>query len=147
MEADLKKRFAPELTEEKAGNYSPLVLAFTGDSVFETAVRTLLVLRGQRPVNVLNRMKNRYVKAHAQALMAEAVSGILTEKEAAVLRRGRNAKSGTMAKNATVTDYRYATGFEALVGYLHLTGQTERLLELIAKGIDAVEHGPGGSDE
>ena len=71
MEADLKKRFAPELTEEKAGNYSPLVLAFTGDSVFETAVRTLLVLRGQRPVNVLNRLKNQYVKAHAQALMAE----------------------------------------------------------------------------
>ena len=147
MEADLKKRFAPELTEEKAGNYSPLVLAFIGDSVFETAVRTLLVLRGQRPVNVLNRLKNQYVKAHAQALMAEAVSGMLTEKEAAVLRRGRNAKSYTMAKNATVTDYRYATGFEALVGYLHLTGQTERLLELIAKGIDAVEHGTGGSDE
>ena len=147
MEADLKKRFAPELTEEKAGNYSPLVLAFIGDSVFETAVRTLLVLRGQRPVNVLNRLKNQYVKAHAQALMAEAVSGMLTEKEAAVLRRGRNAKSYTMAKSATVTDYRYATGFEALVGYLHLTGQTERLLELIAKGIDAVEHGTGGSDE
>ena len=141
MEADLKKRFAPELTEEKAGNYSPLVLAFTGDSVFETAVRTLLVLRGQRPVNVLNRLKNQYVKAHAQALMAEAVSGMLTEKEAAVLRRGRNAKSYTMAKNATVGDYRRATGFEALIGYLYLCGRMERMFFLIEEGLKGIGEG------
>lgn len=140
MEEDLKNLFACDLSEEEAGNYSPLVLAFIGDSAYEIAVRTLLVKRGNARPNDLNRQKNGLVKASAQSAMMRTLEEHLTERESGIFRRGRNAKSNTMAKNATVSDYRRATGFEALMGYLYLTGQHKRMLELIHMGIDAVTH-------
>ncbi len=142
MEENLMKqaesRFLPACTEEEAGSYSPLVLAFTGDAVFELAVRTMLVRRGNARPNDLNKKKNRYVKAQAQSAMMGTLEALLSQKEEEIYRRGRNAKSFTMAKNATMADYRRATGFEALMGYLYLSGQTERMYELMAAGIDAV---------
>lgn len=139
MEEDLKKRFIPDATDTEAGSYSPLVLAFLGDAVYETAVRTMLVKRGNARPKDLNRRKNRLVSAEAQSGMMAVLLDELTEEEAEIYRRGRNAKSITTAKNASVSDYRRATGFEALMGYLYLTNRQERLLQLIEKGIEAHE--------
>ena len=133
---DLYKR---ELTAAEAGGYSPLVLAFLGDAVYELVVRSVLVKRGSARPNQLNRRKAELVKAGAQSAMMEAIEPELSEEEEAVYRRGRNAKSYTMAKHATMADYRRATGFEALVGYLYLSGQAERLLVLVERGIEFYE--------
>ena len=108
--------------------YSPLTLAYIGDGIYELVIRSIVVERANRSANDLH-------KAPAQSAMIEALLAELTEDEEAVYRRGRNAKSYTTAKNASVADYRRATGFEALMGYLYLTGQTDRMLELIKDGI------------
>ncbi|MGN0307459.1 MAG: Mini-ribonuclease 3 [Lachnospiraceae bacterium] len=118
---------------------SPLNLAFVGDGVFDLIIRTLLVERANRPAHELHKRKSSIVKAAAQARMGEALEGILTEEELAVYKRGRNAKSGTSAKNASITDYRKATGLEALMGYLYLDGREERMLELIREGLARVD--------
>lgn len=135
MEENLRRLFSEQMTEEKAGNYSPLVLAFLGDAVFELYIRSILVREGNaRPKN-LNRRKAELVKASAQSALVARLEPLLTEREEEIYRRGRNAKAQSTAKHASVTDYRRATGFEALIGYLFLTGQTERILELMEKGI------------
>ena len=140
MEDRQKERYyVPQLTQAEAGNYSPLVLAFMGDAVYESAVRTMLVLRGNARPHDLHARKARLVKAAAQSAMMETLEPLLTEEEEAVFRRGRNAKPYTMAKNASAGDYHRATGFEALVGYLYLSGQTDRMMELIDWGIAAIE--------
>ena len=137
MEENLKELFISEMTPMEAGNYSPLVLAFAGDAAYELAIRTMLVKRGNAHLNDLNRRKASFAKASAQSRMVSVIEPMLTEEEAAILRRGRNAKSVTTAKNAKVSDYRRATGFEALIGYLYLTGRTERMLELIRAGVES----------
>ena len=131
MDAILKEKYIPSLTAAEAGSYSPLVLAFVGDSFYEQAIRTMFVLHGNARPNDLNRRKNRLVSAEAQSAMTEVLLPLLTEEEEKIYRRGRNARSYTSAKNASITDYRRATGFEALIGYLYLTGRTERAYELI----------------
>ena len=110
---------------------SPLTLAFVGDCVYDLILRTVIVERHNASPNQLHREKSRLAKAPAQAEMAEALQEELTQEELAVYRRGRNAKSHTTAKNASVLDYRKATGLEALYGWLYLSGQEERLLQLI----------------
>ena len=100
--------------------------------------------KGNTQVNKLNQRANRLVKASAQSEMIEKLKPYLTEEEMAVFKRGRNAKSYTMAKNATMSDYRRATGFEALMGYLYLTEQWERMLELIKLGM--TEEAKGEAD-
>ena len=115
--------------------YSPLTLAYIGDGIYELVIRSIVVERANRSANDLHKKTTRYVKAPAQSAMIEALLPELTEDEEAVYRRGRNAKSYTTAKNASVADYRRATGFEALMGYLYLTGQTDRMLDLIKDGI------------
>lgn len=117
--------------------YSPLTLAYVGDAIYELVIRTVLVGRANRPANALHRMSIKYVSAGAQAKIAEALQGRMTEEEAAVYRRGRNSKPHTTAKNASIAEYMKATGFEAVLGYLYLTGQTERMLELVRDGIEA----------
>ena len=116
--------------------YSPLTLAYIGDSVYDLVIRTLLVGRGNAPVNTLHRQASSIVKAEAQKKSFYQIEPFLTEEERSVYRRGRNAKSYTTAKNASVGDYRIATGFEALMGYLYLTGQMERLLYLVKVGLN-----------
>ena len=130
------------LTEQKdLRTYSPLTLAYLGDAVYELVVRTALVEKGNCPVNRLNKMASDLVKASAQSQMAARIESELTEEEAAVYRRGRNAHSPTMAKHASMGDYRRATGVEALVGYLYLKGDMARVLELMEKGLKGEDDG------
>ncbi len=110
---------------------NPLVLAYAGDSVYDTFVRTLLVSGGHGQVAKLHKMSIEFVKAKAQADILWETNELLTPEEQDIVRRGRNTKSSTMPKNADILDYRYATGFEALIGYLYLTGQIDRLMEVI----------------
>lgn len=119
--------------------YSPLTLAYIGDGVYELIVRTILVKRGNCQVNKLHKQASSLVKASAQSAMMETLEPVLTEEELGVYKRGRNAHSPTMAKHATMSDYRRATGFEALVGYLYLKEDYQRLLELVHLGIETAE--------
>ena len=115
--------------------YSALTLAYIGDVVYDLIIRTVVVGLGNRPVNDLHRITVKYVSASAQAKMAQAIAQELTEEEKAVYRRGKNTKPHTTAKNASVSDYLKATGFEAVLGYLYLTDHLDRALELVKKGI------------
>lgn len=124
-----------ELKEVDIRAYSPLTLAYIGDCVYDLIIRTVVVERGNEPANKLHKKTVTYVKAQTQAAMIEALSPYLTEEEETVYRRGRNAKSYTSAKNASIGDYRKATGMEALVGYLYLTRQEARIMELIKTGL------------
>lgn len=133
----LKKEF--DCKEVDIKTYSPLTLAFVGDCVFDLYIRTILVARGNSRPGSLHKHKSKIVKAAAQAQMAESLSEILTTEEADVYRRGRNAKSFSTAKNASVGDYRKATGFEALIGYLYLTDREDRIIELVKKAIEINE--------
>ena len=123
------------LEERDPNGYSPLVLAYLGDAVYELVIRTRVVNRGNTQVNKMHRMTAGLVKAEAQAKMYMLLEEERTEEEQAVYRRGRNAKSATMAKHATMRDYRMATGFEALMGWLYLNGRLERLTELVSLGL------------
>lgn len=132
----IKKVFACKEQDVRA--YSPLTLAYMGDAIYDLVIRTVVVERANRSANDLHKKTVRYVKAEAQAAMILALIPELTGDEEAVYKRGRNAKSYTAAKNASLGDYRKATGFEALMGFLYLTGQTDRLLYLIKRGIELV---------
>ncbi len=118
--------------------YSPLTLAYMGDVVYDLIIRTVVVERGNRAANELHKRTTQYVKAQTQAQMIEALLPELSEEEEAVYKRGRNAKSYTTAKNASIADYRKATGFEALIGYLYLCDRMDRVLVLCKQGIQAV---------
>lgn len=135
--AYLKETF--ELEYQDIRTYSPLTLAYIGDAIYELVIRTILVEKGNTQVNKLHKRASRLVKASAQSAMIEKLKPYLTKEEMSVFKRGRNAKAATMAKNATMSDYRRATGFEALMGYLYLTEQWERMLELMKTGIREVE--------
>ena len=118
--------------------YSPLTLAYIGDAVYDLVIRTIVVERGNTSANKLHHKTVAYVNARVQARMIEALMEELTEEEQTVYKRGRNAKCYTTAKNATVIEYRKATGFEALCGYLYLTGKQERMLTLVKKAVELV---------
>jgi len=120
------------IDKEKAGLYSPLVLAYIGDSVYEVFTRKkVLESNPNLPAHKLHKENVMYVKAEAQSNAMENIEPILTEQEIAIYKRGRNAKSATVPKNANLADYRRATGFEALIGFLELSGQYERLMEIM----------------
>ena len=137
----LKEKFLNlfELEEQDIRTYSPLTLAYIGDAIFELMVRTVLVERKNTQAEKLHKAATKIVKAETQALLAEALKEDLTEEELAVYKRGRNAKAVTRAKNATMSEYRRATGFEALMGYLYLKGEVERMIELISLGVEKAE--------
>lgn len=120
-------------------NYSPLTLAFLGDCVFDLIVRTVIVERGNRAPESLHKKKSAVVKAQTQAKMAEIIMESLSEEELSVYKRGRNAKSYSVAKNASVSDYRKATGFEALLGYLYLLDKEDRVIELVKLALNRLE--------
>ena len=136
MEASLKKfKELFELEDTDIRTYSPLTLAYIGDAIYELVIRTILVEKGNTQVNKLHQRASKLVKASAQAEIVEKLKPYLTEEEMGIFKRGRNAKSFTMAKNASMSDYRRATGFEALMGHLYLTEKWDRMLELIKIGI------------
>ncbi len=116
--------------------YSPLVLAYVGDAVYELYVRTLLLSRGNAPVHKLHKQSISYVKAKAQSDIIHKIMDILSQEEQDIVKRGRNAKSGTIPKNADVTEYKYATGFETLLGYLYIKQDYARLLELLKISVE-----------
>lgn len=115
---------------------SALALAYVGDAVFEMLVRTKVLSWGNAPVNVLNKKARGIVNAKAQSDMYFRIEEFLTDEEKGVFRRGRNAKSHTVPKNADIMDYRHATGLESLFGYLYLCGNMERAIELFDKGME-----------
>ena len=125
------------LKDQDIRSYSPLTLAYIGDGVYELVVRTILVKNGNCPVNRIHKKASSLVKASAQSEIMGKIEDQLTEEEHAVYRRGRNAHSPTMAKHATMADYRRATGFEALMGYLYLKGDIRRVIELVREGLAA----------
>lgn len=124
-----------ELNDIDIVNYSPLTLAYIGDGIYEIVIRTIIVDEANRQVNKIHKATSDLVKAHTQAQLIFCMMDLLTDEEIVIYKRGRNAKAVTRAKNASMSDYRTATGFEALMGWLYLTGQTDRMLELIKKGL------------
>ena len=120
------------IDKEKAGLFPPLVLAYIGDSVYEVYTRKKLLEKNPNlPAHKLHKENIKYVKAKAQSDAMEKIEPLLSEQELGIYKRGRNAKSATAPKNADLVDYRRATGFEALIGFLELSGQTDRLLEIM----------------
>lgn len=119
--------------------YSPLTLAYIGDAIYDLIIRTVVVERANRPAKNLHKIVIRYVNAKTQAKMIEVLEGELSEEETAVYHRGRNAKSYTTAKNASVAEYRMATGLEALFGYLYLNGEMDRLLTLVRLAFEKMD--------
>lgn len=121
-------------------NSSSLSLAYMGDAIYEVYIRNYLI--GENPnykVNDLHKKAIKYVKAKAQATAVLALESEMTEEEFAVVKRGRNHKSNSVPKNADITDYKYATGFESLIGYLHLSDNSKRMEEIIFKTIKIIE--------
>jgi ribonuclease-3 family protein len=123
------------LSGQDIRTYSPLVLAFIGDGVYELVIRTILVEQGNTHAHLLHKRCSQFVKAETQAAMIERLLPLLTEEEEAVYRRGRNAKIGSKARSASLADYKKATGFEALMGFLYLSHRMDRLLELVKCGM------------
>ena len=119
-----------KINVSKEIHYSAQCLAYIGDAVFELHVRQMLLEKGSRPVNVLNKQARQYVSAPAQAAMYHHIESMLTSEEQVIIRRGRNLHSYAKAKNAGTSEYRHATGLEALFGYLFVTEQHERRVEI-----------------
>lgn len=132
-------REALGLPDMEAEVYSPLVLAYIGDCVFDLIIKSMVISKGNKQVQKLHEETSKYVQASAQSAMMRAMQPHLTEEEHAVYRRGRNTRSVSPAKNQSITDYRRATGFEALIGYLYLKREYDRLMELVKIGLDSLE--------
>lgn len=137
LDSELKTLFVNKLglKEIDIRTYSPLTLAYIGDGIYDLIIRTMIVNHANQQVNKLHKKASSLVNAKTQANIIHSLIDELTEEELAVYKRGRNAKSYTSAKNATITDYRTATGFEALCGYLYLLDRYDRLFELVRIGL------------
>lgn len=130
-----------QMEEVDIREYSPLTLAYIGDCIYDLVIKSLVINDGNKQVNKLHQETSRLVQASAQSLMMRTMQEHLTEEEHAVYKRGRNAKSVSPAKNQSITDYRRATGFEALLGYLYLKKDYKRLLDLVKIGLDSLDNG------
>lgn len=130
-----------QLKEVNIREYSPLTLAYIGDGIYDLIIRTLVINNGDKQVQKLHLETSALVNAATQSKMMRVLQEHLTEEEHAVYKRGRNAKSVSPAKNQSVTDYRRATGFEALLGFLYLRKEYQRILELVKMGLDSLSEG------
>lgn len=130
------------LKDQQASQYSPLVLAYIGDAVYDLVIRTMIVYEGNMQVNKMHGRAKKFVSAAAQAQIFFAIEKSLSEEELDIFKRGRNAKSATKAKNASLNDYRIATGFEALIGYLYLKKDFKRLTDIVSEGVFACQETP-----
>ena len=122
----------------ESSKYAPLTLAYIGDSVHTLFVRERVIGQSDKKVHELHILTSRYVKASAQAKAIHILLPELNEEEEAIYKRGRNAKSATVPKNAIVSDYRAATGFEALIGALYIDKKKERLNEILARSMEII---------
>ena len=138
MAADLNEYINEKFDVESKDirTYSPLTFAYIGDAVFDLVVRSVLVNKGNTAVNNLHKKASAIVKAPTQAALAAAIMDDLTDEEKDIFRRGRNSKPHTKAKNASTMEYLEATGFEAVIGFLYLTGDMDRALDLVKKGCE-----------
>ncbi len=149
MEESVKFEFSNYIEEElglqkvDAASYSPLVLAYIGDCIYDLIFKTIVIIKCICQVYMFHEERSRYVQASSQSLMMRRMQEHLTEEEHAVYRRGRNAKSVSPAKNQSITDYRRATGFEALLGYLYLNRQYKRIMDLVKIGLEHLESEDG----
>lgn len=140
MENDFLKSLNLEgKTEREVRFLNPLVLAYVGDCVYEVYIRKYVLHKYGGYVNDLHKKSIGFVKAAAQAKIVHSIGDSFTEEEWSVIKRGRNNKSSTVPKNANIADYKYATGFEALIGYLYLIDKKERIEEIIVQGISILE--------
>lgn len=126
-------------TKADPKNLNSLALAFIGDTIFDLLTRGIIVTEGNAPVNIMHKKAKTIVNATSQSKMYSAIEDKLTDEELGVLKRGRNAKSHTSAKNQSIVDYRRATGVEALFGYLYLKNEYERIEELYNIGLKALD--------
>lgn len=127
--------------EMNAREYSPLALAYIGDAVYELIIRTTIISIGNAPVNRYHQGTKEFVQAKGQAKLYKYIEEILTDAEKDIFKRGRNAKSSSSAKNTDIITYRHATGLEALIGYLYISGEVDRILELMKYGLEAMKEG------
>ena len=123
--------FFPPLPQNKANSLSPVTLAFVGDAVYSLYIRQKFVLSADYPPAELQKLTSAEVSAHGQNALLHRIEGQFTEEEAAIFKRGRNAKKPSHSKNADLAEYNNSTGLEAVIGWLYLTGQSERLLQLL----------------
>lgn len=123
-----------DLPKRDWSQYSPLTLAWIGDTVYDLIVRSILLKREKMQPDKLHKKASKVVNARAQAELIRSVRDKLSDREESIYRRGRNAKPAHKAKNADTREYLEATGFECLLGYLYLTGQNQRIMELILEG-------------
>ena len=130
-----------QMEEVDVSTYSPLTLAYIGDCIYDLIIRSLVVNKGNKQVNKLHQETSSLVQASTQSLMMRTMQEYLTEEEHAIYKRGRNAKSVSPSKNQSITDYRRATGFEALLGYLYLKKEWKRMLDLVKIGLDSIKGG------
>ena len=124
--------------EQEINSYSPVVLAYIGDAVYELVVRSMLVLKANEPVQKLHKKATGYVKAATQSAIILSIMEELTEDEVAIYKRARNSKQHTTPKNGDIGEYHKATGFEAVIGYLYLLGNEERIIKLIKMGFNNI---------
>ena len=127
-----------QMEEVDIQTYSPLTLAYIGDCVYDLIIKNIMVSRGNKQVNKLHKETSNLVQASTQSLMMRTMQEYLTEEEHVIYKRGRNAKSVSPAKNQSITDFRRATGFEALLGYLYLKKDWKRLIDLVKIGLDSL---------
>lgn len=139
----LKNADMSSLSEMDVRMMNPLKLAFLGDAIYEAYIRTYLISQFVLTPHEMSNKAKRYVNANAQATAVHRLKDSFDEDEWQMIKRGRNQKSGTVPKNALLSDYKYATGYEALIGYLYLTDRRERLYEIVhlaIRAIDSVEN-------
>ena len=137
LPAKIKEQF--DIKDTDINTYNPLTLAFIGDSVYENIVRTMVVSKGNKSVNALAKDKNKLVNAKTQSRIAELLTDYYTEEEADIYRRGKNAKTANHSKSAAYSEYHRATGLEAVFGYLYLTGNLDRCLELFKIALEKLD--------
>lgn len=138
MAVDLNSYFNEQfdIVPQDIRTYSPLTLAYIGDAIFDVIVRSILVNKGNTAVNNLHKRASGVVKAQSQAAIVKALmDDFLTRDEIDIFKRGRNSKPHTKAKNASTGEYLIATGFEAVMGYLYLTGNMDRACEIVKEGL------------
>ncbi len=134
--SNIKKNL--HIEDKDIRTFSPLSLAYIGDTIFDLLIRSIVLANGNTPVSKMHKACSEIVCATSQAKMIDAIYDDLTDEEKEVVARGRNAKSKTTAKNASVLDYRKATSLEALLGYLYMEEKIDRLYELVTLGLKKI---------
>lgn len=136
---NLSKMIKNNIKDIEIKMFNPPLLAYIGDAVFELFIRTLVVAEGSSQAGEAHKKAVSFVKAKSQAKIIEGIHDYLTEEEKRIVKRGRNAKTGSMPRHAEVMEYKYATGFECLLGYLYLNGQIIRLFEILSYAVKTMK--------